>query len=286
MKITEIINGSKPSLSFEVFPPKTTDKYESVSNSVKEIAALNPSYISVTYGAGGGTSEYTSKIAKEVQSLGITSLAHLSCISSTRAMVRNELNNLNEFGIENILALRGDIPKQFDKETLEFHYAYELIDEIKKRGDFCIGGACYPESHPESPSPDKDLEYLKLKVDCGCDFLTTQMFFDNGIFYSFVDKLSKIGVTVPIVAGLMPITSVSQLEKIVYLSGNSLPASFMKIVDKYQYDPVSFRSASVEYTIKQALEIYANGFRAVHIYTMNKPSVAMEIKNNLMEVIK
>lgn len=286
MKITEIINGSKPSLSFEVFPPKTTDKYESVSNAVKEIAALNPSYISVTYGAGGGTSEYTSKIAKEVQSLGITSLAHLSCISSTRAMVRNELNNLNEFGIENILALRGDIPKQCDKETLEFHYAYELIDEIKKLGDFCIGGACYPESHPESPSPDKDLEYLKLKVDCGCDFLTTQMFFDNGIFYSFVDKLSKIGVTVPIVAGLMPITSVSQLEKIVFLSGNSLPASFMKIVDEYQYDPVSFRSASVEYTIKQALEIYANGFRAVHIYTMNKPSVAMEIKNNLLEVIK
>ena len=286
MKITEIINGSKPSLSFEVFPPKTTDKYESVSNAVKEIAALNPSYISVTYGAGGGTSEYTSKIAKEVQSLGITSLAHLSCISSTRAMVRNELNNLNEFGIENILALRGDIPKQCDKETLEFHYAYELIDEIKKLGDFCIGGACYPESHPESPSPDKDLEYLKLKVDCGCDFLTTQMFFDNGIFYSFVDKLSKIGVTVPIVAGLMPITSVSQLEKIVFLSGNSLPASFMKIVDEYQYDPVSFRSASVEYTIKQALEIYANGFRAVHIYTMNKPSVAIEIKNNLLEVIK
>ena len=286
MKITEIIKDSKPSLSFEVFPPKTTDKYESVSNAVKEMALLNPSYMSVTYGAGGGTSDYTSKIAQEVQSYGVTSLAHLSCISSTKEKVYNELTKLSELGIQNILALRGDIPADFNKDNLEFHYAYELIDEIKKHGNFCIGGACYPESHPESLSQEKDLEFLKVKVDHGCDFLTTQMFFDNEKFYSFIEKLGKMGINTPVVAGLMPITSISQLERIVYLSGNTLPNNFMKIVNKYENDPVSFKNASIDYTVNQARNIYANGFNAVHIYSMNKPDVAKEIQNNLWDVIK
>ena len=286
MKITEIIKDSKPSLSFEVFPPKTTDKYESVSNAVKEMALLNPSYMSVTYGAGGGTSDYTSKIAQEVQSYGVTSLAHLSCISSTKEKVYNELTKLSELGIQNILALRGDIPADFNKDNLEFHYAYELIDEIKKHGDFCIGGACYPECHPESPSQEKDLEFLKVKVDHGCDFLTTQMFFDNEKFYSFIEKLGKMGINTPVVAGLMPIISISQLERIVYLSGNTLPNNFMKIVNKYENDPVSFKNASIDYTVNQARNIYANGFNAVHIYSMNKPDVAKEIQNNLWDVIK
>lgn len=286
MKITEIIKGSKPSLSFEVFPPKTTDKYESVSYAVKEMALLNPSYMSVTYGAGGGTSDYTSKIAQEVQSYGVTSLAHLSCISSTKEKVYNELTKLSELGIQNILALRGDIPADFNKDNLEFHYAYELIDEIKKHGDFCIGGACYPECHPESHSQDKDLEFLKIKVDHGCDFLTTQMFFDNEKFYSFIEKLGKMGINTPVVAGLMPITSISQLERIVYLSGNALPNSFMKIVNKYENDSISFRNASIDFTVNQARNIYLNGFKAVHIYSMNKPDVAKEIQNNLWDVIK
>ena len=286
MKITEIIKDSKPSLSFEVFPPKTTDKYESVSNAVKEMALLNPSYMSVTYGAGGGTSDYTSKIAQEVQSYGVTSLAHLSCISSTKEKVYNELTKLSELGIQNILALRGDIPADFNKDNLDFHYAYELIDEIKKHGDFSIGGACYPECHPESPSQEKDLEFLKVKVDHGCDFLTTQMFFDNEKFYSFIEKLGKMSINTPVVAGLMPITSISQLERIVYLSGNTLPNNFMKIVNKYKNDPVSFKNASIDYTVNQARNIYANGFNAVHIYSMNKPDVAKEIQNNLWDVIK
>ena len=286
MKITEILSGSKPTLSFEVFPPKTTDKYEIISNAIKEIASLNPSYMSVTYGAGGGTSEFTSQIAKDVQSCGVTSLAHLSCISSTKEKIKYELRKFNELGIENILALRGDIPNEFDRNTLSFHYAYELIDEIKRGGDFCIGGACYPESHPESISPEKDLEYLKLKVEHGCDFLTTQMFFDNEIFYSFMDKLYKMGINIPVIAGIMPITSISQLEKIVFLSGNALPSSFMQIVDKYSNDPVSFRNASIDFAIKQARDIYSNGFKAVHIYSMNKPDVAREIQNNLWDVIK
>ena len=286
MKIINILNQNKPSLSFEVFPPKTTDKYENVSMAVKEMAALSPSYMSITYGAGGGTSMYTSKIAQEVQSLGVTSLAHLTCISSTKERINIELSNLKELGIENILALRGDIPKEFDKNTLEFHYAYELIDEVKKCGDFCIGGACYPECHPESISQEKDIEYLKLKVEYGCDFLTTQMFFDNDVFYKFSNKLNKSNINVPIVAGLMPVTNISQLERIVLLSGNALPKSFMKIVDRYQTDPISFRQASIEFTTKQARDIYFNGFNAVHIYSMNKPEVAKEIQNNLWDIIK
>ena len=285
MKIIDIINGNKPSLSFEVFPPKTTDKYEIVSNAVKEIALLNPSYMSVTYGAGGGTSEFTSKIAKEVQSYGITPLAHLSCISSTKKQVYSELEKLKSLGINNILALSGDIPKDFDRNNLEFHYAYELIDEIKKHGDFCIGGACYPECHPESLSIQKDFEYLKIKVEHGCDFLTTQMFFDNGVFFSFVENLSKFGVNVSVVPGLMPVTNISQLERIVLLSGNKLPDTFMRLVEKYADSPRSFQQASMEFTIKQAREIFYSGFNAVHIYSMNKPDVAREIQNNLKDII-
>lgn len=286
MKITDIINDSKYSLSFEVFPPKTTDKYDTISNAVKQIASLNPSYISVTYGAGGGTSAYTAKIAQEVQSLGITSLAHLSCISSTKEQVNIELSKLKELGIENILALRGDKQSDINQNSLDFKYAFELIDLIKNNGDFCIGGACYPECHPESYSVEKDMEYLKMKIDHGCDFLTTQMFFDNDIFYSFIDRLRKTHLQTPVIPGLMPVTSISQLERIVSLSGNALPKTFMQIVDKYKEDPISFRKASIDYTINQARGIYENGFNAVHIYTMNKPDVACEIKNNLLDVIK
>mgnify|MGYP003292262560 CR=1 FL=1 len=286
MKIIDIINGQTPSLSFEVFPPKTTDKYESVSKAVKEIAELNPSYMSVTYGAGGGRSKYTSRIAQEVQSCGVTSLAHLTCISSSKQEIGSELNKFNELGIKNILALRGDIPDGLEINELDFHYAYELIDEIKKYGDFCIGGACYPEQHPESISAEKDIEYLKLKIDHGCDFLTTQMFFDNNIFFSFVERLRKIGINAPVVAGLMPVTSTSQLERIVFLSGNALPQNFMKIVNKYVDDPISFRKACIEFTVNQAREIYENGFNSIHIYSMNKPDVAKEIQTNLRDVIK
>ncbi len=286
MKIIDIIKGNKPSLSFEVFPPKTSDKYDSVSSAIKEIALLNPSYMSVTYGAGGGTSEYTAKIASEVSSLGVTSLAHLSCISSSKELVREQITKLDLLGIENILALRGDIPANFDMNSCDFRYSYELIDEIKKYGDFCIGGACYPECHPESESTEKDIEYLKIKVEHGCEFLTTQMFFDNEIFYRFAEKLEKAGINAPIVAGIMPITAPSQLERIVALSGNSLPKSFLDCVMKYENDPVSFKNAGLEFATNQARNIYSHGFNAVHIYSMNKPDVAKTIQNNLLDVIK
>lgn len=286
MKITEIITGATPSLSFEVFPPKTNDKYESVAGAVREIAKLNPSFMSVTYGAGGGTSEYTAKIAEEVKSYGVTSLAHLSCISSNKELVKTQIHKLKDLGIENILALRGDIPDWLDKNNLQYHYAYELIDDIKSDSDFCVGGACYPECHPESESAEKDLEYLKIKVDHGCEFLTTQMFFDNDIFYRFVDRARKVGIDVPIIAGIMPITSFSQLDRIRAISGNELPKSFLKVMEKYIDNPVAFKQMGIEYATEQARKIYENGFSAVHIYSMNKPEVASQIQNGLKDIIK
>ena len=286
MKITEIITGATPSLSFEVFPPKTNDKYESVAGAVREIAKLNPSFMSVTYGAGGGTSEYTARIAEEVKSYGVTSLAHLSCISSNKELVKTQIHKLKDLGIENILALRGDIPDWLDKNNLQYHYAYELIDDIKSESDFCVGGACYPECHPESETAEKDLEYLKIKVDHGCEFLTTQMFFDNDIFYRFVDRARKVGIDVPIIAGIMPITSFSQLDRIRAISGNELPKSFLKLMEKYIDNPVAFKQIGIEYATEQARKIYENGFSAVHIYSMNKPEVASQIQNGLKDIIK
>jgi methylenetetrahydrofolate reductase (NADPH) len=242
--------------------------------------------MSVTYGAGGGTSDYTAHIAQEVSTYGVTSLAHLSCISSTKEQVSSQLDCLKRLGIENILALRGDIPKDFNKSELEFKYAYELVDQIKNAGDFCIGGACYPETHPESENAEKDLEYLKIKVDHGCNFLTTQMFFDNNIFYRFIENATKKGISVPIVAGIMPITAYSQIERMVMISGNELPRNFMDLISKYQNDPVSLRKVGIEYATNQARNIYENGFNAVHIYSMNKYDVAKEIQDNLKDLIK
>lgn len=281
MKISCLINKEARSLSFEVFPPKSWDKYESVSSAVKEIASLSPSYMSVTFGACGGASEYTAKIASEVMSYGVTSLAHLTCISSTEEQIDAQLNELKRIGVENILALRGDIPEGLDRSKLSYRNAYELIDKIRSFGDFCIGGACYPESHPESKSPQKDLEYLKMKVDHGCDFLTTQMFFDNDIYYRFVENARRFGIDIPIIPGIMPITSYAQLNKMVLISGNQLPVRFIETVDKYKDDPISFKNACVEYAIMQASDIYENGFNAVHVYSMNKPDVAKEIKSSL-----
>ena len=213
-------------------------------------------------------------------------LAHLTCITSSEDDIALQLSKLRSVGVENILALRGDIPQGLDRDKLDFHYAFELINKIKNSGDFCIGGACYPESHPESQSIEKDIEYLKLKVDSGCDFLTTQMFFDNKVFYSFKNRLIQKGIAVPVIPGIMPITSYSQLNKMVLLSGNELPSSFLTRILKYENDPTSFKQAGVEYAIEQAREIYAQGFRAIHIYSMNKPDVAKVIKENLKDLIR
>ena len=284
MKITDIIKSKEAVLSFEVFPPKTDDKFESVSRAIDEIAALRPDFMSVTYGAGGGTSAYTVAISRHIKALGVNSVAHLSCISSTKADVREKLGQLKEAGIENILALRGDIPENF-AGNLEYGYANELVADIKKFGGFCIGGACYPEGHPESRTIYSDIENLRRKVDAGCDYLTTQMFFDNDLFYSFLAKAYSAGITVPVIPGIMPITRASQVRRTLTLSGSPMPAKFRRIVDRFGDDPDAMRQAGVAYATEQIIDLYANGIRAVHVYSMNKPDVARAIRANLSDIV-
>ena len=285
-RITEIIKADKPSLSFEVFPPKKWDNYDSVLKNALEIAALSPSYMSVTYGAGGGTSDYTADICSKIQALGVPSIAHLSCISSTKARTREMLERLSSLGIKNILALRGDIPEGLDLASLEYRYASDLVGEIREFGGFTIGGACYPEGHPESASAERDIEALRIKVEAGCEFLTTQMFFDNDILYNFMYRLLRRGVDVPVVAGIMPVTDARQIKRIMSISGGSLPQHFIRLVDRYGDDPRAMMQAGIAFATEQIIDLYANGVNAVHVYSMNKPEVARKIKENLSEIIK
>ena len=285
MKIRDILAGGRPTLSFEVFPPKTEDAYESVEHAAAEIAKLKPDFMSVTYGAGGGTSDYTVQIASTIQDVyKVTPLAHLTCVSSTREKVHVVLEQLKERGIENILALRGDIPK--DGKTPEvYHYASELIREIKSAGDFCIGAACYPEGHVESANKSVDMDYLKQKVEAGCDFVTTQMFFDNSVLYSYLYRIREKGITVPVIAGIMPVTNASQIKRITQMSGTYLPSRFMSLVDKFGDKPAAMKQAGIAYATDQIIDLLANGVKGIHVYSMNKPDVAAKIKENLSEII-
>ena len=287
MKIIDIINTGKPSLSFEVFPPKTSDSFESVKKASEEIATLSPSFMSVTYGAGGGTSKYTLQIAQNLQSKGVTALAHLTCVNSTKEEVDLRLKMLKENGIENVLALRGDItPENQNREKWDYHYANELVSQIKNNYDFCVGGACYPEGHPECDTQSMDIENLKRKVEAGCDFLTTQMFFDNNILYNFIYKLREKGINVPIVAGIMPVTNGKQIKRTCALSGSVLPQRFKAIVDKYGDKPEAMKQAGIAYATEQIIDLYANGINVVHVYSMNKFDVAKKIRDNISEIIK
>ncbi len=285
MRIIDIIKGEKPSLSFEVFPPKTSDTYESIREAAEAIAALNPGYMSVTYGAGGGTSAYTVDIAEKIQAKGVTPLAHLSCVSSTKEGVKEQLDLLRARGIKNVLALRGDLPADFHPDHLDYHYASELTEDIVNYGGFCIGGACYPENHPESANSAADIESLRIKVAAGCEFLTTQMFFDNNILYNFMYRLLRAGVDVPVVAGVMPVTNAKQIKRICSLSGTALPQRFLRIVDRYGDNPAAMKQAGIAYATDQIIDLYANGINAVHVYSMNKPDVAAAIQANLSEII-
>lgn len=287
MKIIDIITADKPSLSFEVFPPKTSDTLESVRQATQEIALLNPSYMSVTYGAGGGTSEYTVNIAENLEkNFGIPTLAHLSCVSSTKDEIHKQLDILKSRGISNILALRGDIPEGMSRDNLDYHYASELTAEIKAYGNFCIGAACYPESHPESATSFDDIRYLKEKVDAGAEFLVTQMFFDNDVLYNFMYRIREAGINVPVVAGIMPVTNPKSIKRICRISGAALPQRFCRIVDKYGDDSDKMMQAGIAYATQQIVDLYANGINAVHVYSMNKPDVAKAIKANVSAIIK
>ncbi len=290
MKISEILESGKLSLSFEVFPPKTDTAFDSVRSAVNEIAALKPSFMSVTYGAGGGTSKYTLDIAKEIkQAYGVPSLAHLTCVSSSMETVEQRIKEIKQAGIENVLALRGDIPKEMendDRSKWDFTHAVELVRMLKDSGaNFCIGGACYPEIHPESQNKIEDIKYLKEKADAGCEFFTTQMFFDNNLLYNFLYRIREAGITVPIVAGIMPITNANQVARAISLSGSLVPQRFKSIVDKFGRDPEAMMQAGIAYATDQIIDLYANNVTNVHVYTMNKPEVARAIQSNLSDII-
>ena len=290
MKLTEILHQNKLTLSFEVFPPKTDSAFDSVKGATEEIARLSPAFMSVTYGAGGGTSQYTLDIAQNIrEKYNVPTLAHLTCVSSTRETVKEKIEQIHAAGIENIMALRGDIPADRqgeDRNMWDYRHAAELIRDLKESGyDFCIGGACYPETHPESESATKDIEYLKVKVDHGCEFLTTQMFFDNNILYNFMYRLLRAGVDVPVVAGIMPVTNASQIKMICAISGNTLPQKFLRIVDRFEHDPQALKQADIAFATEQIIDLFANGINAVHVYSMNNPEVARQIQSNLSEII-
>lgn len=287
MKISEILKQNKKTISYEVFPPKTDSSFESVRAATEEIASLLPAFMSVTYGAGGGTSQYTLEIAKNIESCyKIPTLAHLTCVSSTKKTVRQRIAELSTAGIQNIMALRGDIPKDSENMPRDYRYAVELVREIRDTGvDFCIGGACYPEIHPESVSREDDLIHLREKVDAGLDFLTTQMFFDNSLYYKFLENAEKHGIFLPIIPGVMPITGVKQVERAISLSNSYMPKEFLALVEKYGSDPVAMKQAGIEYAIGQMTDLYENGVKNIHVYTMNKPDVAEYILRSLSSIL-
>lgn len=288
MKIREMLREDKVTLSFEVFPPKPGADFGKVYHAAMEVAALKPSYMSVTYGAGGSTRSNTVTIARDIQEkAGIEAIAHLTCVGATRKEILETLAQLRAAGIENILALRGDRPRDFQGEPfVDYHYASELVKEIKAFGDFCVGGACYPEGHVDAVNKKTDILHLKCKVDAGCEYLTTQMFFDNNIYYNFLYRIREAGITVPVIPGIMPITRASQVKTACQLSGTNMPERFRNLVDHFGENPKAMQQAGIAYATDQIIDLIANGVRHIHVYSMNKPQVAEGIKRNLSEILK
>lgn len=290
MKIIDILKSERLSMSFEVFPPKTDTAFENVKLATEEIAKLKPSFMSITYGAGGGTSKYTLEIAENIKNkYNVPTLAHLTCVSSSKELIKERIEDMHNRGIENVLALRGDIPENMMNDyrnNWDHRYAVDLVREIKESGyDFCIGGACYPEIHPESPNQKEDILHLKEKAEAGCEFFTTQMFFDNNLLYNFLYKIREAGITVPIVAGIMPITNAGQVDRAIKLSGSFMPQRFKSLVDKFGSDPLAMKQAGIAYATDQIIDLFANGINNVHIYSMNKPDVAQKIQSNLSDIL-
>ncbi|MEG1686908.1 MAG: methylenetetrahydrofolate reductase [NAD(P)H] [Angelakisella sp.] len=288
MKISDILKKDSPTVSFELFPPKTQDGFDSVANAAAQIAELHPDFMSITYGAGGGTSANTVKIASMIQQqMGVTALAHLTCLSSVPEQIASVLGELKALGVQNVLALRGDPPANAGEPPKgSYSYAYQLVEQIKATGDFCIGAACYPEGHVQCLHKADDLQRLRQKVDCGCDFLTTQMFFDNNILYNFLYRIREAGITVPVLAGIMPVTNSKQITRICQLSGTALPERFKRIVDRFGDNPTAMQQAGVAYATEQIIDLLANGVKGIHIYSMNKPEIARGIMGSLSAILQ
>lgn len=288
MKIRDLITQDKATLSFEVFPPKKDTDFADVEAAALGIAAFKPDYMSVTYGAGGSTKGHTIQLAREIQEkYDVPTIAHLTCVCASKEGIKTALADMKNAGIENILALRGDIPKNYDGQVFaEFSHASELVEIIKETGDFCVGGACYPEVHPDSANKHEDIIGLKKKVDAGCDYLTTQMFFDNNIFFNFMYRIREAGISVPIIPGIMPITRRVQVKNAVKLSGCNVPERFKSIVDAFGDTEAAMRQAGIAYATDQIIDLMANGVKHIHVYSMNKPEVAVGIQKNLSEILK
>ena len=288
MKITEIINNDTPTISFEVFPPKKDTDFVEVERAVLEVAATHPAYMSVTYGAGGSTRDNTVKLASEIQRLfDVPSIAHLTCVGADQGSIHKILDDMKASGIDNVLALRGDRPKDYEGDPFaEYRYASELTEDIKSYGDFCVGGACYPEGYPEDKNKDENIVNLKKKIDAGCEFLTTQMFFDNNIFYNFLYRIRDKDIKVPVIPGIMPITRAAQVKRAIELSGANVPERFINLVDRFGDSPAAMQQAGIIYATDQIIDLLANGVNHIHVYSMNKPEVAKAILANISEIIK
>lgn len=290
MKVTDILSNNKYTLSFEVFPPKTDSGIDTVLPAIDEIASLKPAFMSVTYGAGGGTGKYTMQVVEQTQKrTGVPFVAHLTCVSSTRKMIDSAIDEMKTRGIENVMALRGDLTPELlgaDRSKLDFRYASQLVYELREKyKELCIGGACYPEVHPESTDQKEDIKHLKEKVDAGCDFLTTQMFFDNNLLFNFLYKIREAGITAPVIPGIMPITNGKQVQRAIKLSGSFMPERFIRLVDRFGTDPDAMMHAGVIYAADQIIDLYANGIKHVHVYSMNKPKTARMIMDALSDIL-
>lgn len=286
MKIRDILKENHVTISCELFPPKAGMEQKTTKKVVARIAEMCPDFMSVTYRVGGASQEETIEIANAVQNENqVTALAHLTCVKAEEKGVENMLAELKRRGIENVLALRGDIPEGYDIASDKYRYAGELVRKIKACGDFCVGGACYPEGHPEAESLDVDIEHIKEKADAGCDFLTTQMFFDNEVLYRYLNRLRGAGIQIPVLAGIMPITSASQVKRIGILSGSTLPPALRSLIDAFRDRPEAMYRAGIHYATEQIIDLIANGVTHIHIYTMNKPDVAENIFSNLAGII-
>lgn len=285
-KIIDILTNRKVSISCELFPPKQGSELGNYLEIVNKIATVKPSYMSVTYGAGGSTVGYSAAIAQKVQDNGIAALAHVTCIQADEAKISDVLSQFKQRGIKSVLALRGDIPAgMHGQHAGSFTHASDLMRYIKKQGDFCVGGAAYPEGHPESGSLEQDIENTKYKADAGVDFLVTQMFFDNTILYNYMFRLLSAGINVPVVPGIMPVTNAKQIIRICQLSGTKLPLEFRAIVEKFADKPEALKQAGIAYATGQIIDLIANGFDNVHIYTMNRPDIISGIMSNLSEIV-
>lgn len=290
MKIKDLFQEKKTVISLEVFPPKITSPVETIFNTLEELRDIKPDFISVTYGAGGKAKDRTVEIASKIKNdYQIESLAHLTCISSTKEEIGENLAKMKENNIENILALRGDFPENPDfdfPDPLHYAYASDLIGELKERGGFSIGAACYPEGHLTAESKVKDIKHLRNKVDRGAEFLISQLFFDNELFYRFMEEIDLAGINVPVSAGIMPVLNKNQILRITQLSGCVMPPKFQRILDRYEDNPAALKEAGEAYAIEQIIDLMAWGIQGIHLYTMNKADTAKRIIGNIENIRK